>query len=209
MHCPRCGARTEEGDRYCASCGATLSKVEAPRRSPRERIAGLIGTTRRARLLTAATAVVIAAAIVAFFSLPQDEESVPQDAYTLDADAICVQQKQRIADAIQGSSGDPGRYAGAIVRNVAEWRKLFNDLAVPDDRVVLASNLDTALREVEVEAGAIARISREGGADLISHAEQADQAAQRVEQAVNDLGLKQCSDIAVGLGPAQPAERSP
>ena len=102
MHCSRCGAQTEKGDRYCASCGATLKQETGPKRSPRERFAALIGTSRRERLISGGIALALVVAIVAFFALPTDEDDeVPQDDYTESADAICVQAKQQIIAAGQ------------------------------------------------------------------------------------------------------------
>ena len=88
---------------------------------------------------------------------------------------------------------------------VAEWRALLSDLTVPPDRVQLVAELDTALREVEIEAAGTARAAREGaGADLVESAKQTDEAASRVEAAVEGLGLEKCDAIAVGLVPAPP-----
>jgi hypothetical protein len=208
VHCSRCGAQTEKGDRYCASCGATLKREPGPERSPRERFAALIGTSRRERLISGGVALAVAVAVVAFFTLPTDEDEVPQDDYTRDADAICVQAEEQIIAAAQppgGRKGPPGAFAGALVSIVAEWRALLNDVPVPPDRVQLVAELDTALREVEIEAARTARAARERAEPgLVERAKQADEAARRVEAAVKDLRLEECDALAAELVPAPP-----
>ena len=36
MRCPRCGHENQEGDRFCANCGARLTPVAPPRETPTE-----------------------------------------------------------------------------------------------------------------------------------------------------------------------------
>ena len=203
MHCPRCGAQVKKGERYCASCGATLTSVKKPPRSFRQRVAELIGTTRRARIITAATAVAIALAVGAFFTLPTDEDEpdVPQDGYTFAAEEVCLTAKRQIAAETQG--GSPGELARALVPLVAEWRSEFNDLAPPEDRAQLAAELDTALRDLEVEAGAMAGAARAGDSDaLLERAERADAATVRIEESIESLGMEDCGAIGFALLPA-------
>jgi hypothetical protein len=205
VRCPRCGAEVQEGDRFCASCGADVGRESKPPRSRRERVRGLIGKTRRERVITAATAGAIVVAIVAFiviFITTEDVEEgeVPQDEYTLAADDLCEQSKLRVGAALS-SARSIGLVARELVVIVAEWRSAFNDLEVPDDRVELAAALDTALREVESGAGAMARAGREGdrGA-VLERAQEVDAATAQVEQAVDDLALERCSETRFVLG---------
>jgi predicted nucleic acid-binding Zn ribbon protein len=201
VHCPRCGAQVEKGDRYCASCGAVLTRQQKPSRTLRETVRDLIGTTRRQRMVSAITAGLIAAAAVALivtFVTTEDieEGGVPIDEYTLAAEEICVGAKQQLVTALTESSG-PGDLARDLVPIVAEWRSAFNELEVPDDRTQLAAQLDTALREVEVEAGAMAAASRGGDqGELVTRLESTQKATVKVESAIDELGLKQCGDIA-------------
>ncbi len=76
-----------------------------------DRIRRLIGTTRRARLITIGTALAIVVAIVAALSLPGNDDGIPRDSYTIAADRICVMAKKQI--------GAAGNRALADVRNAA------------------------------------------------------------------------------------------
>jgi zinc-ribbon domain len=210
MHCPRCGAHHEEGDQYCAACGAALPAARSePRQalSPRERLAGLVGGTPRARLLTAGTALALALAVVAFVALKPEggEEGPRHDPYTLAADATCVRGKQLIAAAEQrslsrGYHSDRGEYAGAVVRIVAQWRAALAELSPPADRAAQAQSLGAALANVEVKAGTLARIERESsnGSTALAYAQKVDDATAEVEQAISALGLERCAAIRLG-----------
>ena len=215
MFCPRCGAPREEGARFCPACGADLSGADAPKRpkqSWRSRLAGLVGNTRKARLVTLATVLAVAVAVVAFIAIEPDESSeeaqIPRDAYTIAADRICIQAKREIAASEReslraGPSAEPGAFAQALVPIVIGWRSHFEDLQVPSDRVELARTLNTALREVEVEIAALARVAQEGDkAETVARAQQVDEGTSRVETAVADLGLDRCARLRLGSTPA-------
>jgi hypothetical protein len=94
-------------------------------------------------------------------------------------------------------SSGPGDLARDLVPIVAEWRSAFNALDIPDDRTLLAAELDTALREVEVEAGAMAAASRAGDQRALgTRVASTQKATVQVETAIDQLGLEQCGDIA-------------
>jgi hypothetical protein len=209
VHCPRCGAPSEEGAKYCAACGATLPGAgpEPPERTPfRERIRRLVGTTRRAQWLTAATVLAIAIAIAAFIVLPTNDDSgTPQDAYTRAADATCVKEKQQIAAAqqraLQGGAEGLSRYADDLVLIAADWRSTLAGTSPPPDRVDQAQELQAALLEVEARAGTLARVAREGSRKaILAQASRVDASTARVESAVDGLGLERCADVSLGLG---------
>jgi hypothetical protein len=166
----------------------------------------VIGTTRRARLVTAATAVAIAMAIAAFIALdPADDTDVPRDAYTIEADRACLTAKQRIVAAgnrsLAGSEQGLQRYGSQLVRIVAEWRSMLDDLRPPPGRGERAEALDGALRDVEFEAGALARLAREDADTdaLVSTAEGLDALTGQVETAISELGLDRCERATIGL----------
>jgi hypothetical protein len=208
MFCPRCGTENEEGDRFCVSCGASLRERKPAEAKPlRERLRDLIGKTPRARALTAGTAIAIVIAIAAFIAIPAAKDS--SDSYTRSADEICVQTKQQIAAVgrTMPPSAGPGRFAEFLVPIVAGWRYRLNTLRTPVDHADKAGQLDLALRQVEIDAGAIARASQEGSGNLLALAKQGDDDAAKVEKAVDDLGLTTCSHLAVGLVRVPPSRQ--
>lgn len=209
MFCPRCGTENEEGDRFCVSCGASLKKAPDPseRKPLRERVRELIGTTPRARAVTVGTAIAIVIAIAAFIAIPAAKDS--SDAYTRAADDLCVQSKVQIETVEQHipPAAGPGSFGQALVPIVAGWRFQLNALPTPDKHAEKAAQLDLALREVEIDAGALAQVSRQRGANLLALAKQGDDAAAQVEDAVDGLDLSRCRDLAVGLVPVPPSRR--
>jgi hypothetical protein len=218
MFCPRCGAENEEGSKYCASCGTELARKKnaggeaAPENenpAPGARASALLGRDRRTRLVTLGTIAAIVVALVAFLALEvSDNEGadVPQDAYTRALDSSCVQRKGEIAAAQRTALNGGGlaavsRYADAIVPIAGEWRLELGRGAVPADRSDLVSALQAALLEVQIEAGALARIAREAGPRRVAKAAAGvDAATANVEEAVDSLGLGRCGELSVAAG---------
>lgn len=165
----------------------------------------MIGTDRRTRLVTGATALALLVAVVAFFSLDEDdEETIPRDAYTIAADRMCIAAKRQIVavqrEALRGGAPDTAARARNLLPVVAEWRSDFDALRVPSDRTDQARDLDAALQEVEREIGALARVAAGSRPEeVLAQAEEADEASTRVEEAVAGLGLGQCSRLTIGL----------
>ena len=202
MYCPRCGTPNEAGDRYCSACGATLKGASEPKQpvSLRQRLGRIVGTTRKARLVTAVTVGAVLVAVVAFIALEPEEDSIPRDAYTIAADELCLEAKREIVAAERRFPGDVGAVATAMVPIVAGWRAEFEAQDVPEDRGERAQVLEGSLLEAEAELGGLARAAAAGGkAKIVEKAEEADTASTRVEEAVAGLGLSECASITLGL----------
>jgi hypothetical protein len=216
VFCPRCGAPNEKGDRFCAACGTTLPGAdEQPQesRSFASRVKNIVGGTRRARLVTLATVLALLVAAIAFIAIKPSEGEVviPRDAYTIAADHTCVQAKKSIAvserqsveEAQKTGDAGPGAFAQALVPIVIRWRTQMSELHVPADRTELATALDAALREVEVEIATLARVAQEGDQEAtVERAEQVDEVTARVESAVSGLGLTNCAALSLGVAPS-------
>lgn len=205
MNCPRCGTPNEPGDRYCSSCGATLKGSDQPREqaSLRQRLEGLVGTTRKARLITGATVLALLIAIAAFIALDPAEDEIPRDSYTVAADRLCLDSKRSIV-AIERSFAPQGPDAVAreLVPVVAAWRSQLNELKVPADRSDLARQLEAALLQAEVQIAGLARVAQsEDRRQIVAKARAADAASTEVEEAVAALGLSECAEAAIGLAP--------
>lgn len=214
MYCPRCGTPNEPGDRFCSSCGASLRKTEPATeagRRPRAQLRRLVGETRRARLITAGTALAIVVAIAGFVALsPDDEEPIPRDSYTLAAERICLSTKRQIVAAEQsavrqGGKQATGGVARALVPIVAAWRAEMDTLKTPEDRAEQVEELDRALREVEIQVAKLALVAESGsGADILAQAKRVDTETARVEAAIAALGLEECAAETFGI--AQPKD---
>jgi len=208
VYCGRCGTPNEPGDRFCSACGAALPGSSAPQAekvSTRERIGRLAGTSRRARLVSAGTAVALAVAIVAFIVLKPAKDQIPRDAYTVAADRICVEAKEQIVaaekQAIGGSTSAsaPG-FAQELVPVVSRWRSRFQQLSVPSDRLEAATRLRSALLGTEIDIAKLARAEAGGErAEIRATAEKADKATSQVEGAISSLGLDECASEAIGF----------
>jgi hypothetical protein len=200
MHCPRCGAENQAGNRFCVSCGSALSGASTPSASPRERFTRLIGTTRRARLLSAATVLAGVVAIVAFVALKPDEGgATPEDSFTRAADRACVREKSRVAalerQTLQGRQ-DTATFASSLVTVIAEWRLAVQALPVTVADAEAARSLDSALLDVLIRAGALARVARAGSpAEVATEAQEVDEASAEVDRQIGQLGLDQCADV--------------
>jgi hypothetical protein len=188
-----------------------LRELREPRRevTTRERIAGLVGTTRRARWITLATALAIAVAIVAFVTLPTDEQGIPRDDYTLAAEQICLDAKRemlatgRLARE-RDSSTATIEYARALLPAVIGWRLQLDELEVPADREEEAAALTAALNLAEARIASLSRIAEAGNRRrTLAAAAAADDASTRVEEAAAALGLEECAELRLGTVPEQ------
>jgi hypothetical protein len=213
MFCPHCGAENKEGNRYCVGCGSDLPAstdkpvTPAPPISRRQRIGRIAGTTRRAKLLSACTAVAILIAVIAFVVLKPASEDPGEDSFIRMLDKSCVTEKQTIAalerQTAQQQSAGLATFAGALVTIVEEWRSSLQESPPPPLHAEAVQALDSALLEVLIKAGALVRVTRTGSAaEVAASARAVDEASAKVEQAVANLKLSQCSDLSVGIQPA-------
>jgi hypothetical protein len=212
MFCPRCGTENAKGNRYCVGCGADLpdsterTAAAATKVSFRQRLDRLIGTGPRARLLTAATALAILVAVVAFIALAPGDEDSGDDAYTRSLDQSCLTEKQTIAalerQTAQQAAG-VGTFAGALVTIVEEWRSRLQDPPPPAADAEAVDALDSALLDVVIEAGGLARVASSGNPQQIAAAAgRIDNASAQVERAIENAGLSRCADLNVAIAAA-------
>jgi hypothetical protein len=208
MFCPRCGEEVEKGARYCSKCGATMpTSAERPKRkrSLRERLAGLIGRTRRERLITGGTVLAIVIAIAAFFALDSGEDG-EEDSLALPladtqlVDDACVNAKAGIANAANSAvrrGGGVEAYSVAVLRAIAEFRSTVRSLV----RSPGVARLDQVLLDAEIDAGALARVAREQPDQLIERAEELDADTAAIEATIAEVGLARCGDLQLTLAP--------
>lgn len=202
MYCPRCGAQNQADNRFCVSCGSELSSPspQSPI-SPRERIRRLLGTTPKARMLSAATAVALVVAIAAFVALkPSEGDATPEDAFTRAADRLCVEEKGRVAtlekQVLQQGAGNISAFASALVTVLTQWRFGIQDLPATTADLEASGPLDSALLDVLIRAGALARVARTGSqAEIAKEAQLVDEASVEVDRQIEQLGLDRCSAV--------------
>ena len=168
----------------------------------RDSVAQIIGTSPRARKITGATVAVLAIAIVAFLALDPAEDAATGDAYILAADDACVQAKKEIVAAGRQAVGQgPGTAASDLIPIVVAWRADLGALETPGDDAAQARALDTALRDVEIDAGALARVARDGSQKQLAEAAATlNTQTGVVEEAISELGLTRCARVAVAPG---------
>ncbi|HEX5928541.1 MAG TPA: hypothetical protein VFY48_04030 [Solirubrobacterales bacterium] len=149
--------------------------------------------------MSIATILALAIAVIGFVALAADDDSVPRDHYTLAAERICLQAKRQIVAA--GEDGGSA-YARQLVPITVSWREALGELRPPADRSEKVSDLDLALREVELEAAALARASEAGDrARTLAIARRTDLASAEVEEAIATLGLSECAGATLGFLP--------
>jgi hypothetical protein len=179
--------------------------------SLRDRFTRLIGAGRRERLITAATVIALVVAIAAFIALPTDDDadeggSRPTDPYTARAERICLDAKVELATAGSGTVADPSAapiadYARQAELTTRRARERLAALEVPPDRRDEAAALDARLRDAEAEIERLGRLAgtRTGINQLPVQTARVEAAGQAVEEAVAQLGLKECAELQVGL----------
>jgi hypothetical protein len=204
VYCPRCGAENQSENRYCIECGSELSKAAASSTGlpVRARLKRMFGSTRRARLLSAGTVVALALTIGAFIALKPSSES-GQDAFIRSLDKACLEEKERIA-ALERQAAPRGpasvvTFATSLTSLVEEWRLNLARNPPPPSHARDVRVLDSRLREVLIEAGALARLARRGNPrQIVSGARSVDEATKNADRAMEELGLSGCSEFKIG-----------
>jgi hypothetical protein len=200
--------------KFCSSCGESLdsgmpakSSAAGEKQGAGERLGKIVGESRTARLVTLGTVAALLIAVIAFIALPSDDsDEPPYDAYAQSADKLCVAEKAAIVAAGEKSLAEPAggarlaAYAGGLVPVAIEWRSSFDSLSPPADRAEAAEDLSLALRQVSVEAGALARVARTlDRRAALARAKEVDAATAEVEQAIDDLGLRRCANLGIAV----------
>ena len=220
MFCPRCGTENDADNRFCVSCGAALAgearreKSDASAGSPggagepssaRKRLEEVIGTTRRARIVTALTVAAVAVAIVAFIVLRSgdSEGEVPQDAYLRQQDRACIAEKARISslegETLATAQPDLNLFSSLLVRVVTEWHANLHTSAPPAIHIPGVRQVEGALLGVLIEAGTLDRLAREGATptQIAAQTKAIDAATKQVDPALEALGLQRCPTVPV------------
>ena len=154
-------------------------------------------------MLTAGTVAAVAVALGAFALLKPSEED-KMDAFTRAADKICVDGKRQIAAiearAVHEDSTNVVAFARALLVAVEEWRLDQGLSNAPPTHASNADALDSALLDLLIWTGALARVAAHGGPppNLAAAARRVELATKRVDRAAEVLGLQRCVDFSVG-----------
>jgi hypothetical protein len=218
MYCPHCGAENEEGNRFCVNCGSGLrSKGKSPAEDSkrgdgrlRDRLAEFLGTTPRARLITAATVIALVVAVVAFLSL-DGGDATDEDPYLQGVDQACVAEKERIValerEALSRQSTGLQEFASTLVAALAEWRVNLRGDPPPPEHAQAIQAFEASLLATLIEAGKLSRSVREqdSAGEISRRAQAVDEATGEVDAVIGDIGLSECADLQVSpVGEAQP-----
>lgn len=207
MFCPRCGTGNDAGNRFCVSCGSELAKVSAgepaPSPSLRQRLRNLVGTSRRAQLLSVATAAAIVVAVVAFIALEPNEGGESSDPYLQQLDRSCVAEKERLssleAETLGRRPPNLEEFASVLVTIVAEWRSNLKQTPPPAFDREGVEALEAALLKTVIESATLARLVREqaGTGSIAAQSNAVDVATKEVNGTIAELGLEACAETEV------------
>jgi len=208
MFCPHCGTENDAGNRFCVNCGSEMSASASRQEhgNSKERLARLVGSDRRTRLVTALTAVAIIIAIIAFLSLGSSDDGAEESAYLQGLDRTCVAEKERVialeGETLRHQPPDLSAFASVLVTIVAEWRSSLHSETPPAEYASGVAAYEAGLLRILIAAGGLARLTRENAsaAALASQAKTIDETTKQADEAIAKLGLTECTELAVGPG---------
>jgi hypothetical protein len=187
-----------------AGVGGGPPATPAPASAAPSRFEEVIGTSRRARIVTALTVLALAVAVVAFFVLRSNdsEGGVAQDTYLRSLDRQCVQEKARLsaleAETLEQKAPDFATFVNFLVRDVTEWHSNLQATPPPPEHEAGVREVEGALLEVLIEAGRLGTAVRRGSqTEIVKAAERVDAATGQVDPALEYLGLQRCAAMPV------------
>jgi len=220
MFCPRCGHENADDSRFCIECGKPLRAAETPAKPEAETPEGdaprgkarafaerVIGSSGWERLVTGGIGVALAIAVIAFFSLPTDEDETPADTrhpYIQAADSVCVDSKRELGDAQRRAAevkqtglNSLRAFAGEFGPISARLRSRLTSLDPPPQYKKKAAELDAALRQVAAAGRQTARFSAQQDDRALIEFGRVQRVGGRIETLIAELGLTNCAAIRV------------
>ena len=186
--------------------------AETPDDETREGLfARMVGSSRRERVITAVTVLVLLIVVAAFIALPADEGSdsegqAQRDGYTTQAERICLDAKVDLAASGSATVADPpsnaiSAYARDAKSATARARRRLASLDPPADRRQAAARVDSRLQVAQFEIARLAELasSRVGLTRLPEQTMRVEAAGAQVDRALRALGLTECAKLQVGL----------
>jgi hypothetical protein len=165
-----------------------------------------VGSDRRTRIVTAATAAAIVVAIVAFLSLGLNDDGTKESAYLQGLDRTCVAEKERVIaleeETLRHRPPDLAAFSSVLVTIVAEWHSNLASETVPAEYASGVAAYEASLLRILIAAGGLARLTRENApaAALASQAKTIDETTRQADEAIEKLGLTECTELAVAPG---------
>jgi hypothetical protein len=181
----------------------------------RSRIEGVMGRTRRARIITAATVVALVGAVIAFIAIDpggdSSDGSSSENPYQASADNICVNAKNTLFGIGHQLFTPPQppdalpKYLSASAQIARQTRSYLAALNPPDDLRERAKAFDARLAALASTTDAAAAAVRSADPNRIQAAgPRVEQATAGSDRAAAALGLERCPRIQVRLRPTAP-----
>ena len=196
VFCPHCGAPGETGWQYCASCGGEFS-ADAERGSRRQRfgrgLQQLVGTTRKERLTSALTALVVLAAAIGGLALwIGDGDS--RDDYLAAVETRCAESYRALSVIAEQTGGNADKrsvaiFAAASADVVDQWQSEMAALDPPESIAEDAGRFGSALDGLELSLQTLAGTS---AASIAETSPSLPKALDGLDRAAAELGVPAC-----------------